>query len=175
MILGFDASTPPQKVPAGYKVAIGYIGGPTPHVWTRSEWQRFNGMKKLPVMVASIAVKRAADPEVEAFTALRMLYRLNVPKGHPVMWDLETAINPSYVALVGQVMHWAGYRVWPYGSVSTIFSNPALDGYAVADYKGIGPFAYPHPNVRMTQYAAGTQYDSNVVQRFQYLFRLKAW
>lgn len=175
MYKGFDASTPPVKAPVGMQVVFGYIGGPTPHVWSRGEWDRFNGLKKVPIQVASIAGGQSVQPEIEAFQALEMCYRLGVPQGTPIVWDMEAQVNPPYVSRVCKVLHWAGYRMWVYGSANYVFRNPVCDGYHVADYRGIGPFAYPHANVRATQYQNGTYYDYNVIQRWQYLFRLKAW
>ncbi len=47
----FDASVPPASAPAGYRAVAGYIGGDTPHVWTKAEWRRFDQLPKLPIWV----------------------------------------------------------------------------------------------------------------------------
>jgi hypothetical protein len=65
-------------------------------------------------------------------------------------------------------MHWAGYWVWVYGSASTVFANPPLDGYWVADYVASGqPFMYDHLHVKSTQYTnnlrTGGKYDSSTL------------
>jgi hypothetical protein len=86
--------------------------------------------------------------------------------------DLETAADAGYVHKFHSVMRWAGFYAWVYGSVSTVFKNPAADGYWVADWAGIGPFMYRHQMVKATQYTNGTQYGSSLVKRWQYDWRL---
>lgn len=169
----FDASTPPDHAPAGYQAVAGYIGGATPHVWTHAEWDRFNALKKLPIWVGRI-VTGAPAPQNEAFEALRRLFELHVPKGSPVVLDLETHVDGPYVRSFGAVLSWAGYRTWVYGSASSLFRNPPLGGYWVADYTGT-PFMYQHKDVRATQYASGQTYDSSTVQTWQFLHRLRRW
>lgn len=173
--LMFDASTPPAAAPAGYGAVAGYIGGSTPHVWTPAEWARFGPLKKLPVWVASAAAGPSTGAVIEAFAALQQLYRLGVPKSTPVALDMETRADPGYVTSFGRVMSWAGYLTWVYGSASTVFANPPLSGYWVADYAGRGPFMFSHPLIRATQYADGQAFDSSTVKPWEYDFRLKAW
>jgi hypothetical protein len=174
-ILGFDASNPPTNAPAGMKVAFGYIGGHTPHVWTAAEWARFNALKKVPIYVPGAAIGSPGDPMTEAFDALEKMFRLGVAKGSPLVWDLETAVNSASVNTAQRVMNWAGYKLWPYGSASTLFGNPQADGYWVADFAGVGPFMFKHAGVRATQYASGQQFDSSTVKQWQYTFTLKKW
>jgi len=66
------------------------------------------------------------------------------------------------------VLHAAGYKVWVYGSASTVFSNPGLNGYWVADYASIWPFMYNHSGVRATQYAPGEYYGSFSIKDWTY-------
>jgi len=199
----FDASTPPASprsvAPGTWAAVAGYIGGPTPHIWSAEEWGRFgtahSGLKKLPIWVAAPAVHAhaarvgfnvadlpspaAADmalsADAEAWTALRRLYALGVPKGSPVVWDMETAVASTYLRTVGAVLEWGGYLPWVYGSASTVFDNPPLHGYWVADYAGKGPFMFDHPEVRATQYASGPAVDSSTVKPWQYEFRMRRW
>lgn len=166
----FDASTPPKATPEGYKAAAGYIGGDTPHVWTELEWTRLGRMPKLPIFVRSDP--GAASAITDAVDALCMCYHLRIPRGTPIVLDLEMAVNAAYVTVFGRVVHWFGYRVWPYGSASTIFRNPPLDGYWVADYRGIGPFMHSGRNVRATQYEAGGLYDSSLIKYWSWAHRL---
>jgi hypothetical protein len=174
MVNMFDASSPPAHAPPGFQIAAGYIGGHTPHVWTKAEWQRFRGLKMLPIYVSAIAIHQQSTPVIEAFDCLRKLHALGVPHGSPVVIDLETAVNPAYVTAFGGVLHWANYRVWVYGSASTVFGNPPLDGYWVADYTGAS-FMYAHQKVRATQWINGTDYDRSEVKYWQYRYRLKSW
>ena len=166
----FDASEPPASAPAGYRVVAGYIGGDTPHVWTEAEWRRFGRLHKLPIWVRSNP--REVNAEADAFGALQRLYELRAPRGITVAIDLETAVDAPYVRKFHSVMRWAGFHVWVYGSASTVFGNPAVDGYWVADWAGKGPFMYPHRMVKATQYANGPNYDSSLVKHWQYDWRL---
>ena len=166
----FDASTPPASAPGGYRAVAGYIGGDTPHVWTDAEWKRFHALRKLPIWVRSDPT--AVDAKTDAFAALEGLYALRVPRGITVALDLETAVDGAYVNVFHSVMRWAGFYVWVYGSASTVFGNPAADGYWVADYAGKGPFMYDHQMVKGTQYANGSHYDSSLVKYWQYYWRL---
>lgn len=161
-----DASNP-GGIPVNWTGAVaGYIGGDTPHVWTNAEWQKFRGQRKLPIFVRSDP--GLADPEADAFDALRRLYQLGVPLGSRTALDLEMAQNPSYVNRYAAVMHFYQFHVWPYGSAGFVFANPPADGYWVADYTGSGPFMYPHPDVRATQYANGQNFDSSTVKDWVY-------
>lgn len=166
----FDASVPPTSAPGGYRAVAGYIGGDTPHVWTEAEWKRFGRLHKLPIWVRSDPAD--VDPETDAFGALQRLYQLRVPRGITVVIDLETAVNVSYVRRFHSVLRWAGFYVWVYGSASTVFGNPVAEGYWVSDYAGKGPFMYPHRYVKATQYDNGPHYDSSLVKRWQYDWRL---
>ncbi len=166
----FDASQPPASAPPGYSAVAGYIGGDTPHVWTESEWQRFEKLHKLPIWVRSDPA--SVNAEADAFGALQRLYELRVPRGITVVMDLETAVDGAYVHKFHSVMNWAGFYAWVYGSAATVFNNPAADGYWVADWAGKGPFMYQHRMVKATQYATGAGYDSSLVLHWQYDWRL---
>lgn len=153
-------------VVGGY-LHVGDPAGP----WTRADWDRFPRNRKLPIVERSNP--NQSDPVADAFAALGELYSLGVPKGVHTALAIETARAPSYVTAYGKVMAWAGYKVWVYGSASTLFSNPALDGRWVADYKDTGPFMYPDSSVRATQYAnpstgSGGHWDSSSVRWWQY-------
>ena len=154
-------------------VVAGYLNsrldGDPAHPWSRSDWQMFVHNRKLPIFVQSHPVTAMA--ETDAFAVLRALYELGVPHSVRTALDLETAVDAEYVRRYGQVMHWGGYHVWVYGSASTLFGNPPLDGYWVADYAGIGPFMYSHPDVRATQYSdnlPGGRYDSSTIHPWVY-------
>jgi hypothetical protein len=166
----FDASIPPATAPPGYRAVAGYIGGDTPHVWTEREWRRFGKLRKLPIWVRSDPT--AVSAEADAFAALEPLYNLKVPRGITVALDLETSVDAGYVRTFHGVMRWAGFYVWVYGSASTVFRNPAADGYWVADYAGKGPFMYSHRFVKATQYQPGQHYDSSLVKYWPYYWRM---
>jgi hypothetical protein len=166
----FDASTPPESAPPGYRAVAGYIGGDTPHVWTEAEWHRFRKLRKLPIWVRSNPAQ--VDARDDAFRALERLFELRVPRHTTVVMDLETSVDDSYVRTFHRVMRWAGFYAWVYGSASTVFRNPEADGYFVADYANKGPFLYRHKMVKATQYDNGIHYDSSLVKFWQYYWRL---
>ncbi len=104
---------------------------------------------------------------MDAFSALRRLYQLAVPVGSRIALDLETRIAPAYVKVFQAVTSHFGYRLWVYGSASTVFSNPPCNGYWVADYAGKGPFMYPHADVLATQWIDGPIYDQSLVSDYK--------
>ena len=123
------------------------------HAWPVDDWNRFPRNKKLPILMQK-RPGSADRAEIEAFQVLHELYDLGVPNGTAVVLDLETSVAPFYVVRFGRVMHHFGYRVYPYGSSSTLFKNPPLDGYWVAAPRtDLKPYMHSHANVIMTQYA----------------------
>lgn len=175
MRYGFDASTPPEKAPPKTAVACGYIGGETPHVWTNTEWARFDGMKKLPIYVSALAVGKPGDARTEAFDALRAMYNLKVPKGSPIVWDMETAVNDTYLKQVQSIVNWYGYKLWPYGSMDAIMHSTPCDGRFVADWNYDKPALAPGRYVVATQWKSDTGYDLDVFRWIAYQFFLKTW
>jgi hypothetical protein len=152
------------NIPASWPgIVAGYLGGPNAlHVWSQKDWGRFAANKKLPIWVGGL------DGTGEAWGALQALYSLSVKPGAFMALDMETRVDKSYVEAFGKILNWAGFKVFVYGSASTLFSNPGLNGYWVADYAGIGPFMYK--GARLTQYASGTAYDSSTVKLWTYTF-----
>jgi hypothetical protein len=166
-----DASVPPGKRPGGAEIVAGYIGGDTPHVWTRAEWAAFGKIRKLPVFVRS----QRGNGQADAFAALEQLYALGVPRGTTVAYDLETLVYGAMVTAFYNAMRWGGYYVWVYGSADYVFGNPSCSGYWVADYKG-QPFMYPHSRVAATQYKADDGgWDWSEVEGWQVTHRIRAW
>ena len=125
----FDAAYPPGEASevADYQVCAGYIGGDTPHVWTRAEWERFSRMHKLPIFTRSDP--GSANAAGDAFAALRQLHAIGASAGIPFALDFETQVNAGYVDAFYDVVRWAGFLLWVYGSASTVFGNPACNGY----------------------------------------------
>jgi len=141
----------------------GYLGGPKAfHVWSHDDWKRFERNRKLPIWVAG------ESGEDEGWECLKALRKLGVPKNVPVVVDMETRVDISYLDNWGEILRWGGYRPWVYGSASTVFGNPPLNGYWVADFKGERPFLYDHDFVRATQWAQGENFDSSAIKRISY-------
>lgn len=125
-----DAAFAPDIQP-GFEIAAGYYGGPGAfHVWPRADWGRFPGYR-LPIWVEATGDKSG---QIDGQGAVDELGRLGVPKGSFTVLDMETMRDRTYVTNFGAELKSAGYRVWVYGSRSTVFGNPPLNGYWVADY-----------------------------------------
>jgi hypothetical protein len=140
-------------------LVFGYYGGPLAfNVWAQSAWAAF-GSYKVPIWVGGYA---GAPEGIQAAAQLR---QLGVPQGCETILDMEQRVDRTYVTHFGQELHDAGYRVLVYGSTSTVFKNPQLNGYAVADPTGVAHM-YPHKAVRMTQYAFGETFDSDVIKHW---------
>lgn len=141
----------------------GYFGGPSAfHVWSPSDWAQFKGLRKLPIWVGG------QDGAGEGWAAAQALWALGVPKGVYTVLDMEGRTDKTYVTNYGAVLNFVGYAVWVYGSANTVFTNPRLNGYWVADYTGTGPFMFP--GARATQYTNGQTYDSSTVKTWTYYF-----
>jgi hypothetical protein len=164
-----DAAYPPQaRAPAGAEIVAGYIGGNTPHVWSKTEWAQFGHVRKLPIFVRD----QRGDGEEDGCQAVGELARLGVPRGATVAYDLETLVYGAMVTAFWNVLRRGGYHVWVYGSADFVFGNPSCSGYWVADYTG-QPFMYPHSRIAATQYEANVEgWDWSEVKGWQYTHRL---
>lgn len=155
----YDAAYPPAPPPATDAVLI-YAGGDATHVWTDAEIAAQTARYRVPCWVRSNP--QQADGAADATQLVSWLAAHRAPEETLVMLDLETAVDPVYAGTFGSVMHAWGYKVAPYGSTSTLFRNPQLDGYWPADYTGT-PHLYPHPGVIATQYLRGLSFDMSVI------------
>jgi hypothetical protein len=145
------------------RAVAGYYGGPNAfNVWSPGEWKQFAANRKLPIWVAGLDGRGEGD---DAVAALRSL---GVPQGVFTVVDMENRVDKTYVEHFGAAVNAAGYKVWVYGSASTVLQMPGLQGYWVADYAGVGPFMYNHAQVRATQYATGQNFDSSTVKDWTY-------
>lgn len=135
----------------------GYLQSPnTAHAWSEADWRGIPGYK-LPIWEAGYSGR------VEAENCLAQLATLGVPKGKYVALAMETRADVTYVASFGAIMQHHDYKVLVTGSASTVFGNPALNGYWVEDYL-FHQFMYPHPHVRATQWTDGALYDQSTLK-----------
>jgi hypothetical protein len=131
MLNGYDAAFPPADPPVA-DVVFTYGGGDTPHVWTSAEIATQPARFRVPIWVRSDP-GGTAQAQSDATAFVGYLVEIGCPRGVYTVLDLETAIDPPYVTAFGQAMHDVGWMVSPYGSSSTLFKNPILDGYFVAE------------------------------------------
>lgn len=156
----------------GTRAVAGYVPAGRPfHGWSDRDWKRFGTIRKLPIYVPSDPVSGSGS--AEAWRCLFAMKAEGYPRGIITALDMETTISRNFVLGYGSVMRWCGFHVWVYGSRSTVFSNPALDGYWVADYANKGPFMIWGRDVRAVQYASpgtgsGGQWDSSTIKPWEW-------
>lgn len=139
-----------------FNAVAGYLSSPDDfHTWSETDWQGVPG-PKLPIWVAGF------DGAGEAESAVVQLNSLGA-KNCYVAVDMEGRVDKTYVDGFYTIMRNSGYRVWVYGSASTVFNNPQCNGYWVADYTGRA-FMYNHSGVRATQWTNGPLYDQSTVR-----------
>jgi hypothetical protein len=144
-----------------FDIAGGYLSSPDDlHTWSRADWEGVPGYK-LPIWVAGFAGRQEAE------SCLTQCEDMKVPAGKTVALDMETRVDITYVSAFGAIMQHHGFKVWVYGSASSVFGNPQLNGYWVADYAGVGPFMYSHMGVRATQWTDGAKYDQSTVKPWE--------
>lgn len=140
-------ANPPQA-----DVTAFYIGGDTPHPWTDAEVAAIGTRYRVPIFVRSYP----GDPVADGNWTVNWLAAHQVPKGTPVMLDLEMMVNAAYVTGYGAVVRAAGWLVLPYGSRSMVTQNPPLDGYWTANWTNV---AHIDPEAVATQYGSIADYD----------------
>ena len=122
----YDSAYPPANPPAGMNGVGGYLGGDTPHVWDKADWDSQHVRYRLPIFVRSDPPGPGAATDVAS--ALFQLRYLGAPKGILVAWDMETAADAAYIKQVYDLMTQEGYKLIVYGSQSSIFGNQNPDG-----------------------------------------------
>jgi hypothetical protein len=143
-----------------FDIAAGYLAsGFQYHSWSAADWKSAPGMK-LPIWVGG------SNGVGEAQSCLYQLRNLGVPAGSVFALDMEMRISSNYVSSFGAVMQHEGYKVWVYGSASTVFGNPQLNGYWVADYI-YTPFMHSHMGTRATQWTDGPKFDQSTVKAWE--------
>jgi hypothetical protein len=158
LVFGWDASNPPGTYPETGEVGAFYIGGDTPHVWTKEQVDAIPDQWTylLPIFVRSNPPTSSASAQArdDAYTTLGVLTALGIPEGNAVALDLETAVSPDYVSAFQSYM--PNYVVVVYGSYPGVERNAAKH-YWVADYNGETQLA---PGSVGTQYVADVENDS---------------
>jgi len=159
-----DAAFPPPDA-AGASAVAGYIGGNTPHVWTRAEWQRFAHVRQFPIWVGSGRTNGSSDGKI-AVSAVRALgWAAHRPHRRAIICDVETNNMRAYLDDFAAEVWGAGFQTEVYESMSVVAANPGKEGIWVADWDGImdlprGTNAHQYvPNVKYE----GTEIDISVV------------
>lgn len=155
----YDAAYPPAHPPVTDGVCM-YIGGDTPHVWTKEEIDAQHARYRLPIFVRSNPPGPGATADVAA--AVEQLRAIGAPKDTLVCWDMETAVDAAYISQVHGDLGAAGYTLIVYGSESTVRGNENPNGlYFGADWTG---HAHIAAGDAMTQYVSGPDFDCSLAQ-----------
>lgn len=156
-----DSAFPLQGPPVTDGVAV-YIGGDTPHVWTRAEIMAPKARYRLPIFVRDNPGAPGTSAAGDVAEAVARLTEIGCPRGKLVDWDSEISIDPGYIGMVSFLLGAAGYRLIDYGSRSFVTGNRNPDGwYWTADWTGA-----PHvdPEAQMTQYANDQAFDLSLAR-----------
>ena len=133
----------------------GYIGGPNAyHVWSKTDWAMFPSQPKLPIWVAGY------NGDDDGNACLAVLRGLGLSK-IVIAVDMELRRDISYLNEFAATVQGAGYLILVYGSLSTVFGNPKLNGYWVADWTGQAHMAL-NPETGDSLGIRGTQYLPDV-------------
>lgn len=128
---GYDASQPPAAAYPGCQVVAGYIGGTTPHIWTRDEWNRASNqgtLRQLPIWVASA---NQADPNYQANQAALKARELGWiggvagPERRMICLDMETSLNVGFIQQFARQLALAGFDTLDYRSISALDHSPS--------------------------------------------------
>ena len=152
-----DSAFPPEPHPTGFDGWAFYLGGDTPHVWSKTEIDALPERFRLPIWTRSNPQQVNAATDVAM--AIAQLETIGAPKGILVALDSETSVDPNYVAEFYYGLRNAGYTLIDYGSQSTVFGNKNPDGY----YWGAEWTNQPHivPGDDMTQWESLSSYDES--------------
>jgi hypothetical protein len=166
----FDAAFPPPEPYPGCQAVAGYIGGRTPHVWTLAEWQRFGRLRQLGIWVADLrpgAPSARPQGQMAVRAAIALGWRPFARHRRAIVIDMELSEDAQFTADFAGEVRKGGFACWPYGSKSAIYSDPAMDGYWVADWDLVAglekmPHAVAH-QYRAEVPFAGTKVDLSVL------------
>jgi hypothetical protein len=155
-LIFYDAAFPPSVPPKTDGVCV-YIGGDTPHIWSKGEIDAQPARYRLPVFVRSDPPGPGAGADTVA--AISYLKYIGAPTGILVAWDMETAMDFAYINEVYQDLRASGYKLIVYGSQSTVMGNDNPDGlYWGADWTDV---EHLHSGDVITQFASFAAYDES--------------
>jgi peptidoglycan hydrolase-like protein with peptidoglycan-binding domain len=156
-LLFIDSAYPLGKVIAGASGVAFYVGGDTPHAWSKAEVDATPYRYRLPIFVRSNPPGPGAAADVAA--CVKQLDAIGCPEGALVAWDVETAVDAPYIVAVHAALKAAGYPLIIYASQSAIAGQGNPDGlYWGAQWTGAVHIA---AGDAMTQYVDFGGYDES--------------
>lgn len=126
---GYDAAFPPTKPYPGTRIVGGYLGGATPHEWTRKEWERASAggtLRSLGIWTGYLE----GDPIGHANEAIKAAESLGwrVRPTHDerlICLDKETQEDRAWVAAFARQLAGHGFLCLEYRSLSAIEADPS--------------------------------------------------
>jgi len=170
MKLGVDSSQPPDQITLrslatlNVSIVAGYIGGATPHVWTRDEWLnvRDSGLTPQAIYVAPNDHSGHADGTEHGNRALDGMHTAGLSS---LVWlDLEAnfVLDQEWIQGFYDAVSAGQADVGHYGTVSTLaLASDARFVSWLALYGPYGNIALPLDAVGW-QYQAGARFDWSV-------------
>lgn len=165
-----------QALPIG---VIAYIGGDTPHVWTRKQVAAQETTSYLvPMWAAPQAgpVPGEAEGHAAGLEAAAAARAIGAPPGRALIAaDLETREMPEWSLGFRDAVNSQGFWYSPYGSWGTVRRNyVGTVGYMAADWTGV---IHIDQDCWYTQYASaamlGQPYDIAAVARWDHIWNLQ--
>jgi hypothetical protein len=129
----YDASIPPASPYPGCTAVAGYIGGNTPHVWTRRQWNEASDNGRLAVLPIWVGFGEG-DPvehgkEAAAAAVARGWVPHHSPRWRAIVADVEALSETEWLEAFGTQLRREGFLCWPYMSAVALPSDPP--GYSV--------------------------------------------
>jgi hypothetical protein len=155
----FDASTPPSHPYPGCEAVAGYIGGNTPHAWTRDEWNRASDggrLAQLPIWVGFGEADPAEHAEQAANAAIALGWAAHhTPAWRAIVADVEAVKEAAWLAAFGKRLQVRGFLCWPYNSAIALPADPPGFQVWLADWNGVDDVPAIHDVI-------GHQYEPDV-------------
>jgi hypothetical protein len=159
----FDGSVPPAAAPAGVQAVLGYLGGPTPHIWTEAEWLRFSHLRQAGIWIVDFSKGGWGQGDMAASAAKALDWAAHARRRRVIWLDAETTVQLDVMANACEGVAESGYMPGIYGSQSTVVAYERL-GHPlwVANWNGM-PAVPPLPDVAGHQYAANLAWDGTEI------------
>lgn len=149
-----------------------YVGGNTPHIWTKEQIIRSSNEYRLPIWVYDPAQSSIDDGKRNAAEFADALKAIGVPKGSVAALDMETYVNGPY----SQAFH---EEIVDQGYLYVVYESEGIAGNYVGDLgrwyalwdndKSLDSFAHQYANDGML----GHPFDISVVASFDHFWNIK--
>jgi hypothetical protein len=153
----FDASIPPARPYPGCQAVLGYLGGPTPHVWTLEEWLRFADLRQAPIWLYNPARDASAEGRAAVAAAKALGWRAFARVRRVIWLDMELTEDPAWIAAWAAAVREGGFEPGHYRSLSSFEAtgDPGIAMRWIAAWDGA-------PVVEQLARVDGHQYRANV-------------